>query len=245
MFYAARALDRRPVLLLIHGAAGSHLDWPPQLRIVEDMATCALDLPGHGRSAKPGRTSVSDYADDVLLLAENLKLTNIIVVGHSMGGAIALEIGLRNTDAVAGLILVATGARLKVNDALLDLVTGDYDEAVQLITGMAWSQGAPADAVDRGRALMLQCDPSAVEMDYQACNRFDVMARLESVTVPSLVLTSAEDRLTPPKYGEFLAEHIPGAEYASINGAGHMLAQEQPDKVAATITEFARRRVIR
>ena len=245
MFYAARACDRRPVLLLIHGAAGSHLDWPPQLRIVEDMGSCALDLPGHGRSAKPGRASVGDYADDVLALADYLKLSEIIVVGHSMGGAIALEIALRNLDAVRGLILVATGARLKVNDALLDLVTTNYDEAVQHITGMAWSQDAPADVVDRGRTLMLQSDPSAVEMDYQACNGFDVMARLDMVTVPTLVLTGAEDRLTPPRYGKFLAEHIPGAEYASISRAGHMLAQEQPDRVAATITEFARRRLIR
>ena len=245
MFYAARALDRRPVLLLIHGAAGSHLDWPPQLRMVEDMASCAVDLPGHGRSAKPGRASVSGYADDVLALAESLKLTGIIVVGHSMGGAIALEIALKNPAAVTGLILVATGARLKVNDALLDLVTGDYNEAVQLITGMAWSQDAPAGVVERGRELMLQCDPAAVEMDYQACNGFDVMARLGSLTVPTLVLSGTEDRLTPAKYGEFLAEQIPGAEYASIDGAGHMLAQEQPDRVAAAITEFAHRRLIR
>lgn len=244
IFYAARAIDRRPILLLIHGAAGSHLDWPPQLRVIQEIGSCALDLPGHGRSARPGRASVGDYADDVMLLAEKLDLKDIVLVGHSMGGAIALEIALRKPPAVTGLILVSTGARLKVNDKLLDLVTGNHDEAVQLITGMAWGQDAPATIVERGHALMLECDPSAVEMDYQACNEFDVMTRLGSVTVPTLVLTGDQDRLTPTKYGQYLAENIPGAEFAQIDDAGHMLAQEQPVEVAEAIMEFVRRRVI-
>jgi pimeloyl-ACP methyl ester carboxylesterase len=243
IFFAARALERRPVLLLIHGAAGSHLDWPPQLRRIEGMGCCAVDLPGHGRSAGPGRTSASHYANDVLALVEELGLTDVILVGHSMGGAIALEIALRKPDTVSGLILVATGARLKVNDKLLDLVTGDYEEAVQMVTRMAWSENAPPDVVERGQALMLQCDPLAVEMDYQACNGFDVMASLDTVTVPTLVLTGDEDRLTPAKYGQYLAEHIPDADYVSIDGAGHMLAQEKPLKVTAAIIEFVHRRL--
>ncbi|HSG17763.1 MAG TPA: alpha/beta hydrolase, partial [Anaerolineae bacterium] len=174
LFYAARALDRQPVCLLIHGAAGSHLDWPPQLRRVENMGSCALDLPGHGRSAKPGRSSVSAFADDVMALAEILSLTEILLVGHSMGGAIAMEIALREPTSVVGLVLVATGARLRVQEKLLNLLTDDYKQVVELVTTLAWGQDALAEVVGRGRALMLACDPAAVELDYLACNEFDV-----------------------------------------------------------------------
>ena len=243
LFYAARALDRRTVSLLIHGAAGSHLDWPPQLRLIEGMGSCALDLPGHGRSAKPARTSVSAYADDVVGLANMLNLTGILLVGHSMGGAIAMNIALRRPLTVVGLVLVATGARLKVKDTLLNMVAEDYEQVVDLVTTLAWSQDAPAEIVGRGRAMMLECDPAAVELDYLACNDFDVMADIGSLSIPALVLTGSEDALTPPKYGRFLAEHIPEAEYVAIDGAGHMLAQERPDTVAECIVDFARRRL--
>ncbi|UCG26204.1 MAG: alpha/beta hydrolase [Chloroflexota bacterium] len=243
LFYAARALDRRPVILLIHGAAGSHLDWPPQLRFIEGMGDCAVDLPGHGRSAKPGRASVSAYADDVLALVETLNLTEIVIVGHSMGGAIAMEIALRRPVEIVALVLVATGARLRVNETILDLVTDDYEQVVEFVTALAWGEDAPPETVGRGRAMMMECDPTAVEQDYMACNDFDVMADIGSLTIPTLVLTGSEDQLTPPKYGRFLAENIPGAEYVAIDDAGHMLAQERPDEVAHAIIDFTRRRL--
>jgi pimeloyl-ACP methyl ester carboxylesterase len=208
------------------------------------MGSCALDLPGHGRSAKPGRASVSANADDVLALAEMLSLSEIVLIGHSMGGAIAMEIALRRPTTVVGLVLVATGARLRVKDTLLNSVADDYEHVVDQVTTLAWSQNAPAEIIGRGRALMLECDPAAVELDYLACNEFDVMADVASLTIPTLVLTGSEDRLTPPKYGRFLAEHIPGAEFVVIDGAGHMLAQERPNEVAESIVEFARRRLM-
>lgn len=241
MFYAARSLDRRPLLLLIHGAGGSHLDWPPELRRVERLGSCAVDLFGHGRSSKPGRPSVDDHANDVMALIEALGLTQIVLVGHSMGGAVALEIALRKPGVAAALVLLASGARLKVNRTLLNLVGADYDQAVKLITGLAWAQDAPADVVGRGQALMLQCDPDVVEMDFEACDGFDVMQELASVTTPTLVLTGTEDRLTPPKYGRFLADNIPNAEFVSVEGAGHMLAQERPEEIAQLIVDFAGR----
>lgn len=242
MYYAGRSLQRRPVLLLLHGAGGSHLDWPPQLRRVEEMGSCAVDLFGHGRSAKPGRSSVSDHADDVLELIDALGLTQIILVGHSMGGAVALEIALREPNAAIALVLVASGARLKVNRRLLDLVGANYEQAVEMITGLVWAQGVPADVVGRGQALMMQCDPTVVENDFAACNEFDVMQDLATLTIPTLVLTGTEDRLTPPKYGKYLADNIPDAEFVLIEGAGHMLAQERPEQVARHIIDFAGRR---
>ncbi len=85
----------RPALVLIHGAGGTHLHWPAELRMLDSTAVYALDLPAHGKSAPPGRTSIEEYADDIAAFVEALGLEHVVLVGHSMGGAIAQTIGLR------------------------------------------------------------------------------------------------------------------------------------------------------
>jgi pimeloyl-ACP methyl ester carboxylesterase len=243
LYYAARRLDRRPVFLLIHGAGGSHLDWPPEMRRFEPYGTCAVDLPGHGRSSGPARSTISAYADDMLALAGELALTEVVLVGHSMGGAVALEIALREKENIVGLVLVATGARLRVNQQLTGLIDSDFASAVDLITTVAWGPDTPPGEIKRARQLMLTCDPAAVQMDFAACNDFDVMSRLGSVAIPTLVLVGAEDKMTPPKFGRYLADHIPQAEFASVPGAGHMLALEMADIVSGAIADFTQRRL--
>lgn len=243
IFFAGRRLDRRPTMLLVHGAGGSHLDWPAQLRRIEECGSCAIDLPGHGRSAGPARSSVAEYADDVLALARKLELPALVLAGHSMGGAIALDIALRQTIEVVALILVATGARLKVNESLLGLVESDFEAAVDHVTDAAWGPNAEPEMVRRASQLMLSCEPTSLSQDFAACNDFDVMARLGSVPVPTLVLVGTEDRLTPPKFGRYLADHIPDAEFVSVDGAGHMLAAEQPELVGDVVASFIVRRL--
>lgn len=242
LFYAARALDRQPPLLLIHGAGGSHLDWPAQLRRFGPLGVCALDLPGHGRSPGPARSNIADYASDAIQLATAIGLSQFVVVGHSMGGAIALEIALRCPEKVTGLVLVATGARLRVGEALLGLAGNDHAAAVQQVTAVAWGPAAPPELVSRSSQLMLSCDPVSLQMDFTACNDFDCMARLEEINAPTLVMVGTEDHMTPPKYGQYLSDHIPLAEFVSIPGAGHMLAMERPDQVSELIDGFLSRR---
>jgi pimeloyl-ACP methyl ester carboxylesterase len=243
VFYAARKLERRPVLLLIHGAGGSHLDWPPQLRRFEPLGSCAIDLPGHGRSAGSARSTVNAYGDDVLELVRQLDLTEVILVGHSMGGAIALDIALRRLEQVVALVLVATGARLRVNTALLELVDSDFGSAVDSIVSTAWGPDAEPDSVRRASQLMRSCDPDTMRMDFAACNDFDIMSQLGDIAIPTLVLAGSEDRMTPLKFGRYLADHIPTAEFVPIDGAGHMLAVEQPRLVSDAISDFVRRRL--
>jgi pimeloyl-ACP methyl ester carboxylesterase len=243
IFYAARKLERRPILVLIHGAGGSHLDWPPQLRRFDPLGSCAIDLPGHGRSAGPARSAVSAYGDDVLELIRQLDLAEVILVGHSMGGAIALDIALRRLEQVVALVLVATGARLKVNTALLELVDSDFGSAVDNIVSTAWGPDAEPDSVRRASQLMRSCDPDTLRMDFAACNDFDIMSQLGDIAIPTLVLVGTEDRMTPLKFGRYLANHISAAEFVSVDAAGHMLAMERPQLVSDAIGDFVQRRL--
>jgi len=85
---------------------------------------------------------------------------------------------------------------------------------------------------------VLSTQPATFLADFHACNGFDVMSRLDAIRVPTLVVGGDDDRLTPLKYGEYLATNIPGAVLKIIHGAGHLAMLEKPTEVNAVITSF-------
>lgn len=200
----------------------------------------AMDLPGHGRSDLPGCSSISDYADIVAAFIEAIDVAKVILIGHSMGGAIVQSIGLRPPSRVEGLVLVASGARLRVAPEILEGVVREFERTADLIAELAWSENTPDRLKQLGKRMLLTCDPKTVYGDYVACNGFDLMIDLHEIRLPTLVICATEDRLTPLKYGRFLAEQLPDGRLETIEGAGHMVMLEQPVAVAAAIEKFAK-----
>jgi len=225
-------------LIFVHGAGGSHLHWPPQLRRLTGANTYALDLPGHGQSEGQGRKSISAYADFVAAFLETLELKKVILVGHSMGGATALDFVLRYRERLAGLVLVGSGARLRVAPAILDGIHRDFQAAVRLICDYAFALDAPEQLKRLGQHQMEQTHPDVLYGDFAACDAFDVMDRLGGIRCPTLAICGTADRLTPPKYSTYLRDHIPGAQLVLIEGAGHMVMLEQPEAVSQAIADF-------
>jgi pimeloyl-ACP methyl ester carboxylesterase len=205
-----------------------------------DYAVYTLDLPGHGRSDPPGRDNVTAYADDVAAFITALKLENIVIVGHSMGGAIAQTMALRHPDKVAGIILVGTGARLPVSDAILEQALTNFEATVNFVTKYAWARGTPEPLVEEGRKFMREVGAQVTHGDYVACNNFNVMERLPQIAVPTLVIAGSIDMMTPHKLGQFMADHIPNAELVTVEGGGHMMMLEQPGIVSAAVAVFLR-----
>lgn len=230
--------EKAPALLLLHGAGGSRLEWPAELRRMPNAAVYVLDLPGHGRSELPGRDTIEDYASVVLAFIEKAGLRDVVVLGWSMGGAIAQLIGLRQPPAVTALVLVSTGARLRVMDAILEGVVDDFQATAEVIVDNVWAEGAPSALVEASRRRLQQADPAVVHGDYVACNRFDLMDGLSEIALPTLVINGTADRMTPLKYGRFLAQEIPDARLVVVEGAGHMVALEEPEAVAAAVHRF-------
>jgi pimeloyl-ACP methyl ester carboxylesterase len=227
-----------PALILIHGAGGSHLHWPAALRRMPGATVYAVDLPGHGRSEGPGREHIEDYVADIVRFMDAVGVSRGVLVGHSMGGAIAQMTAFMAPERVAGLVLVGTGARLRVAPALLDGILQDARGALALITEWAWGPEADPAMVARGRQMMARVNPRVVWGDFAACDRFDIRERVGEITAPALVITGSEDRMTPPKFGQWLAERIPGARFVLVEGAGHMVMLEKPDQVASAVREW-------
>ncbi|HEY7142240.1 MAG TPA: alpha/beta fold hydrolase [Methylomirabilota bacterium] len=229
-----------PPLVLVHGAGGSADLWQAQLDGLADAGRLvAPDLPGHGPLGGRGKPSIGAYATWLAgFLAAQDEGRPAVLVGHSMGGAIAQTLALAEPERLAGLVLVSTGARLRVLARLVELLRAQPGEGQRLIRDLSFAPDAPREPVELVERALRDGAPLVTLGDYLACDRFDVRARLAGIRTPTLVVTGAEDRLTPLRYGRYLAERIPGARLAEIAGAGHFPQLEQPARVDAAIREF-------
>jgi pimeloyl-ACP methyl ester carboxylesterase len=161
-----------------------------------------------------------------------------------MGGAIALTLALREPGWLRGIVLTGTGARLRVSPQLLELLCTDYPAAIDFIIEHSFANARePLSYAQKvrlnGTRRQLEHTPQAVTLDdYEACDRFDVMHRVGEIGVPALCVVGAQDEMTPPRYSEYLALHIPAARFVVIEGAGHMLPLERPAEYNTALAEF-------
>ena len=238
LFYTDQQPDAPgPALLLLHGAAGSHLVWPGALRRLANTRVLALDLPGHGRSAPPGRRTIAHYAAAVGDFIAALGLSEVVLAGHSMGGAIALTVALERPAALRGLVLLSVGPRLRVNDTLLGGGLADFAAAANFIVEYGFV-AAPDELRRKTLQAILDTGATTTFGDFLACSRFDARAQLAGIHLPALVIGGSEDRLVPSRQADALAEGLPHARRARIDGAGHFVMLERPDEVAALVAGF-------
>jgi pimeloyl-ACP methyl ester carboxylesterase len=232
--------DRHMPVLLIHGAGENHLVWPAGLRRLPDTTVYALDLPGHGKSGGSGRCTVTDYVEWIRAFLDAIDARQAILIGHSMGGAITLLFGLMYPDRAAGLVLVASGAKLRVAPKLLELAKNDLPAAAEMVSRLEWGPNAPAQLVLLGKRQLLTNQLAVIYGDYHACDVFDVIDRLSQIAAPTLIIAGTADQMTPIKYATFMAERIPHARLVSIPAAGHMVMLEAETSVACEVEQFLR-----
>jgi pimeloyl-ACP methyl ester carboxylesterase len=225
-------------VVFVHGAGGSHQHWLYQVRDLPQSHSYALDLPGHGRSGAAGRDSIQAYTDWLIAFLDAAGLNQVVLVGHSMGGAIAQETALRYPGRVAALGLVATGAKLRVAPAILDGILEDHKAAVRLICDWAFGPEASPDLVRLGRRQMAKVPARVLRGDFVACDAFDVRSQLARIKIPTFVLCGSRDYLTPVKFSVYLRDQIAGASLHLVEGAGHMVMVEQPTALTRILSEF-------
>jgi pimeloyl-ACP methyl ester carboxylesterase len=221
-------------LLLLHGAGCNASVFAAQLAAI-DGAT-AIELPGHG--APGSAASVGEFADAACAAADALQHGEIVLGGHSMGAAIALECALRRPQWLRGLLLFGGGARLRVAPAVLEGIRSDFAATVrQLAESFFFADPLPQRVVWIER-IFATIGPAQVEADFRACDAFDVLDRLGEIAVPLFALTGEADKMTPPKYARTLADRVPGGRSRMIAGAGHFVMVEQPAETNAAVGAF-------
>lgn len=227
-------------VLYVHGSGGTHRVWAAQYGR-RDGSRAALDLSGHGEShdvdAEAGPETLDAYADDVVAVARATGAS--VLVGNSLGGAVVQHVALERDLPLSGLVLTDTGAKLSVADPLKEWLADDWDRAVEFLHGedMLFHDPDPED-VERSKATMRETGRAVTERDFLTCDRFDARDRLEEISVPTLCVYGEHDRLTPPKFHEYLAEHVPDAEAVEIADAAHLPFVERPEAFDEAVSGF-------
>ena len=233
-------LDRaRPTLIFIHGAGGSHILWQGQVDgLAERVNAVAIDLPGHGESMGEGMLTIEGYAQAVADFTRAIEAPRPVPCGLSMGGAITQQLLLDHSDACCAGILIGSGARLRVMPLILKKIEENFTAYVDSFLSFAASKKTDPERLRPISEATAKCSPRVALGDFKACDAFDVMERLPLIEAPVLVITSEEDKLTPPKYGIFLEEKIKKASRVHIEDAGHLAPAEKPDEVNRAIEAF-------
>ena len=227
-------------VVLVHGAGSSHLAWPVQLRRLRGGAALAVDLPGHGRSESIARQSIEGYSDSLAAFLEATVTGRAVLVGHSMGGAVALQLALKQPDLVAGVALISSGAylggRTEIVERLLNPTTS-YS-AVDLFEKTAFGPSASAALVASVMAVLRAARPSMVKNDWLACADYDLRPQVKRLKVPLFVAVGLQDSLTPLSYAHFLKSSLKDVTLHTIPEAGHMALLEKTDALMKGLRPF-------
>ena len=232
--------SNNPPVVLIHGAGGSHLSWPPEIRRLVGYNVYAIDLPGHGKSDSHGEQTVSVYAEQVLAWMEALNLYRVFVVGHSMGGAIAISIAVNTPARVVGLGLLGIGIPLEVPKDILENLSNPImvPSALNRLMALSFGTGANPRLVELVSKRLAETRISVLQGDFLACIRYNMMEAIEMIDQPVILISGAQDQIVPLRHVQLLSKKIKGAELVVIPDAGHMVMLEHSTEVAEQLVEF-------
>lgn len=245
IYYAESRGGRRlfPPVVLIHGAGSNHLVWPAEIRRLKGYRVLALDLPGHGKSQGVALHAVEDYTRAVEEFLSGLNIYSAILVGHSLGGAVALDLCLSHPDRVVGLGLISSGARLSMSVEILESLSNPatFALAYSLLEKRLFGSEVDEAVAEKTLAMLRSVRPGVLYGDWSACERFDRCEEVSRITCPAWVAVGTEDRLTPVYYSRYLVGQLASAELDLYHRAGHMLLLEKPQALARGLARFLSR----
>jgi pimeloyl-ACP methyl ester carboxylesterase len=166
-----------------------------------------------------------------------------VLVGHSLGAAIALRFAINYPQEITGIVLVGGGMKMPVNPFFLEfLKTNPPEVSAEVIDLICKYSLAKENRSKFSAPLQKSLSQSSVEVlygDLSACNNLDLTQETGEIKVPALVICGAEDKMTPLDFSRQLAAGISGATLEIIEGAGHMVMLERPVEFNMSLDKFA------
>lgn len=234
-------LSRGELVLCLHGAGGNGGSFSTVLdQLAATHSPLAFDQPGHGRSGGlDSLGSIERMTEFLRTLVETLALRPPVLLGHSMGGAVALAYALRWPESVRGLVLCGTAARFPIpEERMLEVRRVVEGKARRTFNREAYSPSASPEVLRRGFMEELKTDPRARYGDILACLNWDVEERLGAVRAPTLLVWGEDEMPALRKQEERLAAALSHAQRAVIPKAGHVVQLEQPEALVRHTVRF-------
>jgi len=245
--------EKGPAIVFLHGwGAFKELWWSTLRDLGRDYRCFAIDMPGHGESRIGRADQIERIATLVADFCADLGLTSIILVGHSMGGSVAVELTLHYPHLVQRLALI---------DAAVDAYRMPAYTRLYLLPAIGWPVFRITQAIGRAfrpigqriphdhgggwirpwvrRASHLATfDPEGLYRILRSLFATRADERLQQIRVPTLVLTGQFDSLVPPSHARRLAQVIPGARYVVLPASIHNPMDEQPGAFTRALRAF-------
>ncbi|PKN83682.1 MAG: hypothetical protein CVU46_16335 [Chloroflexi bacterium HGW-Chloroflexi-8] len=231
-----------PVILL-HGAGSNHLCWPAEIRRLPDFHTIAIDLPGHGKSSGTGFHDLHSYSQALLDFLAAAGWYRVFLIGHSMGGSIALQFALNHPEHVIGLSLVSSSASFSIKKEIVESFRSPKTSTIGrqfLLDSIAPRKGQDGWFTAVKKSIMDTRD-SLFYADYRACVNFDVRDRLKDIQTPAQIFACTNDSLVPLASSTFLSSALPNSELIICYQNGHMVMLEEPALISKHMVAFLTR----
>ncbi|MHB1867633.1 MAG: alpha/beta fold hydrolase [Nitrososphaerales archaeon] len=227
-------------VVFVHGACENSSFWNHQRILSDRYRIITLDLPGHGKSEPmDGEILVKNYSDVVSEFVAKTCPEKAVLVGHSMGGAIALLNLIEHRDNLKGAVIVSAGAKLGVLPSIREGLRARFEETVKSVVGpRQFSSKTNLDTIRFVTNEILKCNSYVAASDYDACNSFDVRQKLRSINLPVLIMVGEEDKMTPVPGSTYLKDNIPKAKIVILRDASHLPMIERPADFNRHLNEF-------
>jgi pimeloyl-ACP methyl ester carboxylesterase len=228
-------------VVFIHGACENSAFWNHQRILADRYKLFLIDLPNHGKS-KPlvnGPAEIGKYAEIINVFLDRLCPDKAVVVGHSMGGAVALVNAITNPGRLRGVVLIGTGAKLGVLPSIREGLRTRFDETVRTVVGpRQFASTTNLEIIRFVTNEMMKCKGEIASSDYEACNGFDVRQKLRTISVPSLIVVGEEDKMAPVTWSTYLKENIPKSKLVILKQASHLPMLERPFEFNRQLVDF-------
>jgi len=197
-------------------------------------------LSNHGTSSYIKEISISNYSKVIYELITHLRLNQITLVGHSMGGAIALQLALQNSNnLIKNIVLIGTGAKLTVSPLFFEFIESDFNKFLALMNEYGYNKNTPHEIKRKKEEILRRSGSQVLLQDFKACNSFDVRNSISTISLPTLIICGEEDMMTPCKYSTFMHEKISNSELSIVSNSGHYVFLECPEEVNEIIKGFS------